>query len=101
MPAAEDTPYEEVTDLAYGAHAATFEVEQPDPHTIVLRGTCPRCGHAMAYRIIDQVVRRPAATGGEEPASTEETMMCTCGAEHADRPQDYVGCGAFWNLTIS
>ena len=51
--------YQEVTDVAYGEDAATtFEVEEPDRHTIVLRGPCPRCQHMMDFIISDEVVRR-------------------------------------------
>lgn len=100
-------PFEEVTDLAYGEHAAaTFEVEQPHPRTLVLRGTCPRCRHSMEFMISDEVVRRlrwfrPGTKESMPVKTTEEPMLCTCGADHPNRPEGYVGCGAYWNLEVS
>jgi hypothetical protein len=99
-----ETPYEEVTRLAFAEEVArTFQVEQPDPHTILLRGACPRCRHVMDYRITEQVVRRRVRLdrSGGEPETAEETMLCTCGADHPDRSDGNVGCGAYWNLKIS
>ncbi len=113
-------PYLEITDLAFGAHVAeTFEVEQPQPRTLVLRGRCPRCAHPMEFLVTDQVVRRwrrpdpadelpapPGSAGSAGPAGSgdqtaEEPMVCTCEAAHAGRPDGYLGCGAYWNVRIS
>jgi hypothetical protein len=91
----------------YGEDAArTFEVEQPDPHTIVLRGSCPRCHHAMEFMISDLVVRHQRwlrfrnSEQAPDARMTEEPMLCTCKVDHPNRPPDYVGCGAYWNLEI-
>ena len=99
-------PYQEVTDVAYGENASrTFEVEQPDRHTIVLRGRCPRCHHIMDFMISDHVVRRQSWFRFLVPETaptgiSEEPMMCTCGIDHPHRPPESVGCGAYWNLEI-
>lgn len=99
-------PYEEVTDVAYGEHvASTFEVQSPQPGSLVLTGACPRCQHPMEFLITNQVVKRwrPLRTRTApvaEPETTDEPMMCTCAADHADRPDDYVGCGAYWNVKV-
>jgi hypothetical protein len=99
-------PYEEVTDVAYGEHVATtFKVDSPQPRTLILNGTCPRCAHPMEFMITDQVVKRwrwppaePTPAPAAEPA--DEPMMCTCEADHPHRPDDYVGCGAYWNIKV-
>jgi hypothetical protein len=100
-------PYQEVTDVAFGdAAARTFEIEQPDRHTLLLRGHCPRCHHTMDFMISDQVVRRQnwftfrGAGTASKMELFEEPMMCTCGIDHPRRPTDTVGCGAYWNLEI-
>ncbi|EIV91770.1 hypothetical protein [Frankia sp. QA3] len=104
-------PYLEITDLAYGAHVAeTFEVEQPQSRTLVLRGRCPRCDHPMEFLVTDQVVKRwrrsnpqdePPPPPGSDDRTAEEPMVCTCEGDHAGRPEGYLGCGAYWNVKIS
>jgi hypothetical protein len=40
------------------------------------------------------------STTAPEDEPNGEPMICTCDKEHAGRPPDRRGCGAFWNLTV-
>jgi hypothetical protein len=97
-------PYEATTDDSFAEHAAAFDAEEADGDTIVLRGTCARCKHPMEYIMAGELVKRwrlrsAAATPEEGPRV--EKMLCTCEADHPNRPAGYRGCGAFWDLEIS
>jgi hypothetical protein len=102
-------PYLEITEDSYSAFAAThFQVEEPAPGTLVLRGPCPRCRAVTEAPVVDSIFRstrgvrfwrRP--TGPAGVASHVEPMMCDCAEDHPNRPDGFSGCGAYWNLTIS
>jgi hypothetical protein len=100
-------PYEEITKDVYAQHAAAnFTVEQVDGGAITMRGSCKRCHHVMEY-LIGDVVRlsrwRRSSAPESPPAAAEETehMVCTCEGEHQNQPENFRGCGAFWDLAIS
>ncbi|MGH3947520.1 MAG: hypothetical protein ACRDSE_00110 [Pseudonocardiaceae bacterium] len=102
-------PYEEVTTDAFAEHAAGFDIEETANHCLVLRGTCPRCGHTMEYRISEAVIkawrwprigRTPVAPLTPVEQDHVEEMCCTCDQEHPGRPKDYLGCGAYWDVEV-
>ena len=106
--------YREVTHPNYARKVSeTFTIEEGEPGNRILRGPCPRCGTVIDIPIVHAVFRlavedtlgatralwsrrREAA-----PAPQVEPMMCTCEDPHPGRPQDYVGCGVYWTLTIA
>ena len=111
-------PFEEKTSDAYAEWVeSTFESVTSRDGSIALVGACPRCEHAMEYLIASTVTRTwvrrvaglfgrppsPPAPGPPPPAPGEEVerMICTCDHEHAGRPADYLGCGAYWDLVVS
>ncbi|QGN48116.1 hypothetical protein GKC29_15565 [Micromonospora sp. WMMC415] len=107
-PDGEPLPYREVTDEKYAESAArTFTVDEPDPGTLVLRGPCPRCHALIDIAVVDGVFRTSRLLGagpwrrGRSTADHEEPMLCTCQESHPGRPDDAVGCGAYWTLVLS
>ena len=101
-------PYLEITNQGYATLAAqNFTIEEPKSGTLVLRGPCPRCNAVIDVPVVSGIVRsfrlfsvrRPS--GKNSAASHAEPMMCTCEDEHAGRPKDAYGCGAYWTLTLS
>ncbi|GAA1381218.1 hypothetical protein [Catellatospora chokoriensis] len=100
--------YEHRTQPSYTEHVATtFEAETSD-ESVVLHGSCPRCGHVMEYLIDDDVVRSSRTittdTPGAEPSTAgaiSEHMACMCDMEHSGRPEGYRGCGAHWYLQVT
>ncbi|KJE22158.1 hypothetical protein FF36_03590 [Frankia torreyi] len=93
--------YVEVTDPGFRTHAeATFRQDRPSRGGLLLRGHCPRCGHYMTYYATDVVVRGLLPLRRPRPptpaAGGDLTVICTCAEEHAGRPEDYEGCGAYW-----
>ncbi|MEV4411817.1 hypothetical protein [Catellatospora sp. NPDC049609] len=115
----DNATYVEVSDDAFAVHVAgTFDADRAREGSLILRGTCPRCRHAMEYVITSGVIRswqqqpsaEPTPTAASPAPSTApsvdtgapvEQMCCTCDQEHIGRPADYLGCGAYWNLAIS
>jgi hypothetical protein len=103
--------YEEITKNEYAEHAATtFSAEPTGGGAIVVRGSCMRCGHLMEYLIGHDVVRvarwRPASRARPAPPAAEELehvehMICTCEGDHPGKPEQFTGCGAFWDLAVS
>ena len=109
-------PYREMTDTTYSERVAdSFAVEEPEPGTLILRGPCPRCGAIIDIPVVDGIFRLAmrsttgisrAAWGwkrkpAEGPSSHVEPMICTCEDPHPGRPDDDIGCGAYWTLTVS
>lgn len=106
--------YRETTRPEYAEWVAEqFTIEEPEPGTQIVRGPCPRCRtvidipvvSAVFRLVVDDALGATRAVWGRKRASAPnpqvEPMMCTCEDPHLGRPQDYVGCGAYWNLTIS
>lgn len=92
-----DAPYEELFLPEYAeTAAATFEAEANGRGDVVLTGRCPRCGHAMEFLIVKQVVRDVVS-----PAPAPEVVFCTCRHDHPGRPDEEVGCGATWALEVT
>jgi len=101
-------PYREVTDEEYAVIAASqFTVEEPRSGTLILRGPCPRCHTIIDIPVVSGVFRTSRLLGGklrhrqQAVADHVEPMMCTCEEGHPGRPDDVVGCGAYWTLTLS
>ncbi|MGV9214717.1 hypothetical protein ACTFTM_22885 [Micromonospora sp. RB23] len=89
-------PYAEVTDEAYATRAAAdFRAEEFE-FAVVLSGRCPRCGHASATTLVDEVYRKDAAT----PDEGYRTLLCECEVEHPGCPAGLRGCGAYWTLWL-
>lgn len=89
--------YMEVTEADFAKQAAqTFTAERLGAGVMLLAGPCPRCAAVITVPIFDKVYR------GRDPVkeARQETVMCTCEEEHADRPESRVGCGAFWVFEI-
>jgi hypothetical protein len=98
-----ETPYEETTEVGYGdTFASTCQVTEMRLG-VMLNGTCPRCTHPISYPLVEKYFRwsgvsrqQPSAPDGRRVVQ----MLCTCGENHARRPDDEDGCGAYWNLTL-
>jgi hypothetical protein len=58
----------------------------------LVQGVFSRAPRLLGGRL---AVRRETADKSVEP------MMCTCAENHPGRPEDVVGCGAYWTLTLS
>lgn len=104
-------PYQEITDHSYAQRAAAnFTIEVPRRGMRVLRGECPRCEAIITIPLpptmfdgsrwsITGILRRGAAEPDDPPPY--HPVMCTCDThEHAGRPEDATGCGAYWNFVI-
>lgn len=92
-------PYREVTDAEFSVRAAeTFTAERLDPGVLLLAGPCPRCAAVISIPIFNQVFRQGGTVG---TGRRLETVMCTCGEPHQDRPDAYLGCGAYWTFELS
>jgi hypothetical protein len=97
-----DMPYLEANREHFAEAASAFLRETTADGTVVLSGPCPRCGHAMEYLITRSVVKGWRARKATTPAAAQlvEEMCCTCEQVHPGRPNDYLGCGAFWDLPL-
>lgn len=89
-------PYAEVTDAAYATRAAADFRAQEFEFAVVLSGRCPRCGHASATTLVDEVYRKDAAT----PDPGYRTLLCECEVGHPGCPAGLRGCGAYWTLRL-
>jgi hypothetical protein len=90
--------------------------------SLLLRGSCPRCHHAMDVlvplecdyvAVSDAQAAAEVAAASEEPrvipvtkvdnfASFQLTALCNCHVDHPGRPEDVKeGCGAFGNVKVS
>jgi hypothetical protein len=97
--------------------AVSVEPDESAPQYILLKGTCPRCGHGVAhaesiarYRALDRddplrpgigsllrsAIRRAAA----EPGSRDVFASCNCRVPHPGSPDGVTGCGAFWSVHV-
>jgi hypothetical protein len=91
-------PYREVSEPGYADQAATtFVIEEFGVGMSLLGGQCPRCRVAIEVPLIDGVFRGDRAAGTAQTASVRAVpIICTCTEEHPGRPDDRVGCGAYW-----
>jgi hypothetical protein len=98
-------PYREHTDSGLAEvmqkSLSSKIVKEGDKEFLVLKWTCPACGHSS---------RRSGSFGGDfvalerrgrrrrnEPRKTVDVLRCDCGEAHEGRPDDGRGCG-FWAL---
>ncbi len=91
--------YEVLTKDEYSdAAAASFEVRS-STGGVVLLGGCPRCADPMEFPWVDDSYRGSQTIATPTDASTRIIpMVCTCTGTHEGRPEDGVGCGAYWAL---
>ncbi|MDW4907088.1 hypothetical protein RB628_17465 [Streptomyces sp. ADMS] len=102
-------PYQEITDIAYGEHAArAFGVQEARGMGVVLQGPCPRCAATLEVPLFDDVYRHIPASASQSPppagpAAAGETVpiSCNCRGEHSGRPENRSGCGAYWTLVLT
>jgi hypothetical protein len=90
-------PYLEATDPSFAEQAArSFSVEEVVPGVLRLIGPCPRCSDRIEVPVVARVYR------GAKNLPTTVPVQCTCDVDaHPGRPEGRVGCGAYWNLTVS
>jgi hypothetical protein len=107
-PDGEPLPYREMTDESYAESAARdFTVEEPKRGILILRGPCPRCRAIIDIPVVDGIFFRASLRDARmwhrrrSGADHEEPMLCTCEERHPGRPDDAVGCGAYWTLVLS
>ncbi|MBA2807791.1 hypothetical protein E0500_010305 [Streptomyces sp. KM273126] len=94
---ASSVPYRETTRADYAAtYTAGLDLTQINEETVVLSGTCPRCGCACTYVHTRRMFRRPRRNSGNGVIP----LYCTCATEHSGRPEEEVGCGAYWNVRL-
>jgi hypothetical protein len=99
-------PYAEVTADEWATVAAadwTGTVDPANPSTsFTVKGSCPRCGHAVAQAVVLAVDLTPAVANLAIPnlATCEATVRCDCGKAHSGRPSDGKGCGAYWRFAF-
>lgn len=93
-------PYEEVTNSSYGERAAADFVAERIGGDVVLSGNCPRCGGPMSAILPAAIVRRPSSPS-RPIGEGYEVIGCTCGDLHPERPEDRVGCGAYWTVVVT
>lgn len=96
-----EMPYEETTDDDYGVRAArSFSATTVQPGTVELSGPCPRCGAVIHAPVVTDIYKSFRLRGRSAPAPAEriEPLICTCDHDHPGRPDDRVGCGAYWLL---
>jgi hypothetical protein len=100
-PATGRVAFAETTDQSFAERAVAFEV-LTTANGVILRGACPRCRDEMEFVHVERVYRgfgRSRRTGSERDGLVEVT--CTCTGQHAGRPDDEQGCGAYWNLRLA
>lgn len=96
MTAPADLPYSETTTLDYAtAAASTFTIDDHGVGLQVLRGPCPRCEALIDILIVKLVVK-----GASPVPDSVEPVTCTCEETHDGRPEDRIGCGAYWNFAL-
>jgi hypothetical protein len=95
----------------------TVEPDESAPQYIVVKGTCPRCGHGFAhaesifsYRALDRddtlrpgigsLLRSAIRRASAEPGSRNVFAYCNCRVPHPGSPEGVAGCGASWSLHI-
>lgn len=84
-----------------------------DGGTVTLSGDCPLCDEPMSVelrvddragiRVTDETDHQPLVTvlrGSRKPKAFVKIAFCNCAGEHAGRPDDRTGCGAFGALLI-
>jgi hypothetical protein len=99
-----DRPYAEQTSKELARKGAKNFKPAESADGIVLTGKCPVCEAVMEIRLFDEVVRgwfpRPSRSAPPVPERSSVPMICTCEYDHADRPANRKGCGAYWNLDL-
>lgn len=91
--------FEEVTSDEFARKATSFEVKVRRDGAL-LSGICPRCGDPMEFVHVQRVYRGSPRRNRESNGATVIPVMCTCEGDHAGRPKDEQGCGAYWNLLL-
>ncbi|MFI7709062.1 hypothetical protein [Nonomuraea sp. NPDC049480] len=94
----EPMPYEERTEDGYAQHVTKHFTMFRSAGAMVLSGPCPRCCHAMEY-LVGPVIRGPRAQ--PVTSTSREPMICMCKGDHPNRPKDYHGCGAYWDVNMN
>ncbi|MFI6678472.1 hypothetical protein [Kribbella sp. NPDC050470] len=94
-------PYREVSEPGYAEQAAeTFVIETFGVGMSLLGGVCPRCQAAIEVPLVDGVFRALSATERAEGGHHAVPVICTCSETHPGRPDDRVGCGAYWIFNL-
>jgi hypothetical protein len=100
--ATELLPYEVITDPRYSA--AVFRLASASLSVLVLRGTCPRCAVLIDIPVLDPVLGGNRTMSPGMPSSEDEDdaapLLCTCREAHPGRPDEAIGCGAYWNAVL-
>ncbi|MGH3898686.1 MAG: hypothetical protein ACRDTA_10625 [Pseudonocardiaceae bacterium] len=100
MTATSGLPYRETTEPTFTITAAsTFIIEDHGIGLQILHGPCPRCAATIDIPIVRQVVKGTGQTATTDTPAIEP-VMCTCEEAHDGRPEDRVGCGAYWNFAL-
>lgn len=96
-------PYEEITEDGYGDAFARAARAKETRRGVMLDGDCPRCAGRMSYPLVNQLFRSPLPPGAPVPPAGAEVVpiICTCPEGHPERPNGELGCGAYWNITLS
>lgn len=90
-------PFAEHTEDSYAEKfAATCEARETR-RGVELLGECPRCDDRIRLSLPDRVF----LSGGAASATAIRTVLCNCTGDHADRPAEEEGCGAYWNLYLA
>src|SRR5262245_38185770 len=91
--------FEEITDTTYAdTFAATCKVSETR-RGLLLAGICPRCSDEMDFPVPTGIFLKSVTLASSRTTTTP--VMCTCLSEHAGRPPDDEGCGAYWNIELS
>lgn len=99
----EPVPYREVSEPEYAQQAAeTFEIEDYGTGLFLLGGPCPRCLAPIEVPVIGRIVRAIRLRRVYEQRHDAQTVpvICTCAEAHPGRPEERVGCGAYWTFEL-
>jgi len=96
-------PFDEVTDGAYAQTFLATHTAAENRRGVDLRGRCPRCGDPMDFPIVTEIFQSTVAPGhsADRNSPDEKTVLCTCQADHPDKPAGEKGCGAYWNIRLT
>lgn len=99
----DEVRWREHSDDSYDDRAAesfNFKYEPAqEPERIVFHGPCPNCAHGFSFIWPLAVVRTAVATS-TTATKLPVTLYCRCEHAHPGRPDDEVGCGAYWKLKV-
>jgi hypothetical protein len=93
-------PYEIGTDPRYSE--AVFRPTSARLSVLVLQGECPRCAALIDIPVLDPVLggNRTASPGAPSSEDGAVPLLCTCREPHPGRPDEAVGCGAYWSMVL-